>query len=256
MEGFGKPVLLIHGWAMHSGVWSDFIKVFSSKYKIVTMDLRGHGKSVSMGGPYNFSTFAEDIIELIAELKLKAVTCIGWSMGASILLKMFDGSIPEIDSVVLISGNPSLIKREDYEQGIPIITVKRLFRQVSKDYPRGLQNFYDLLQTPQELPALQNSRIYSMITDRKSIPLKRAALESLECLWNADLRYVLKDIHVPTLIIHGCKDRICVPSASQYLHERIRNSQLLLLGDTGHIPFITKGKEVCQTIQKFLNLCC
>ncbi len=81
IEGKGKPVLLIHGWAMHSGVWTDFVKEFSARYKIITVDLRGHKKSVSMGGPYNFAAFADDIASLISFLRLKDITLIGWSMG-------------------------------------------------------------------------------------------------------------------------------------------------------------------------------
>jgi pimeloyl-[acyl-carrier protein] methyl ester esterase len=44
----GKPILLIHGWNMHSGVWDDFVQEFAAKYRIITVDLRGHGKSVSV----------------------------------------------------------------------------------------------------------------------------------------------------------------------------------------------------------------
>ena len=51
IEGEGKPILLIHGWAMHSGVWTDFVRDFSSMFKVITVDLRGHGKSVTMAGP-------------------------------------------------------------------------------------------------------------------------------------------------------------------------------------------------------------
>jgi pimeloyl-[acyl-carrier protein] methyl ester esterase len=49
VAGRGKPILLIHGWTMHLGVWDDFVQEFAAKYRIITVDLRGHGKSVSVG---------------------------------------------------------------------------------------------------------------------------------------------------------------------------------------------------------------
>jgi pimeloyl-[acyl-carrier protein] methyl ester esterase len=57
IHGDGKPVLLIHGWSMHSGVWNHFVEEFASMYKVITVDLRGHGKSAAMDGPYSFDTF-------------------------------------------------------------------------------------------------------------------------------------------------------------------------------------------------------
>ena len=56
--GTGKPIVLIHGWTMDSLVWSFFIEEFSADYTIIAVDLRGHGQSGSMPGPYNLKTFA------------------------------------------------------------------------------------------------------------------------------------------------------------------------------------------------------
>ena len=253
IEGMGKPVLLIHGWAMHSGVWADFVKEFSTRHKIITVDLRGHKKSVSMAGPYDFLSFADDITRLILALGLKRVTLIGWSMGVSILLKMMESSLPCVDSVVLINGNPCLVSREDYKQGLPEITIKRLFRQVERDYPKGLQNFYKLLFTADEAEALKCNGRYSMVADLHAAPTKQAALESLACLQNEDLRPAVKKVRVPALIIHGSEDRICAPAAAYYMHNQINRSHILFLEKTGHVPFITKKDAVHRAIAEFLE---
>ncbi len=254
IKGDGKPVILIHGWAMHSGVWADFAEGFTEGYLTVAVDLRGHGKSVSMDGPYNFAKFAEDISSMICKLKLKDVTLIGWSMGVSIILKMFVRSLPFVDSLVLISGNPSLVSRQGYDRGIPGVTVKRLCRQIERDYTRGLQSFYDLLFTSEELDVLQKTSKYSLVVDKNCLPLKNAALESLKCLQTEDLRPSLDNICVPTLIIHGSEDKICNPEASHYMHERIGSAKLFFLEQTGHLPFITRKHEVSGAVKGFLNM--
>jgi pimeloyl-[acyl-carrier protein] methyl ester esterase len=253
IQGEGKPILLIHGWAMHSGVWTDFVRDFSSMFKIITMDLRGHGKSVPMEGPYTFATFAEDVASLIFALKLKSLTLVGWSMGASILLKMFERPVPGVDSIVLISGNPSFVKRKDYKQGVSHVTVQRLSRQVNRNYKKGLLYFYGLLFTQEERAVLLNSSTFLGLADTNTVPQKQAALELLRCLEDEDLRSSLKNIQVPTLIIHGRQDRICVPDAAQYMHERISRSHILFLEDTGHVPFIIKKEEVHHAIKEFLE---
>lgn len=253
VEGKGKPVLLIHGWTMQSGVWDDFVKDFSERYKIITLDLRGHGKSVNMEGPYSFTAFARDIVGLIHKLGLEDLTLVGWSMGVSIILRMLDAAAPYVDSLVLISGNPSLIKRPDYCQGIHQIMAKRLLRQTSRDYSKGLESFYKMLFTPEEFASLQESGKYSMITDENLVPLSQAAIESLTCLIDEDLRLELAKTDLPTLVIHGSRDSICAPDAAHYMQKTIPGSKILFLEEAGHVPFITRKAEVHNAVEKFLR---
>ncbi|MEI6127625.1 MAG: alpha/beta fold hydrolase, partial [Pseudomonadota bacterium] len=182
VRGTGKPLLLIHGWAMHAGVWAEAASEFSSQYQAITVDLRGHGASASMPGPYTFATFADDIRRLTEHLKLKNITAVGWSMGVSVLLKMLEAEASHIDSLVFISGTPSFISREGYMHGVPPIIVQRLLRQIDRNYPSGLKNFHNILFTPEEQSSLQGSALYAELTDLHAAPAKAAALESLQCL--------------------------------------------------------------------------
>ena len=86
-----------------------------------------------------------------------------------------------------------------------------------------------------------------------NIPKKEAALESLKCLQNEDLRNALDRISVPLLLIHGKNDRISLSDAAVYMNKRVKNSELLLFEDTGHVPFITKEKETLEKIKLFLK---
>lgn len=251
--GTGKSLLLIHGWAMHAGVWADAVSEFSSQYQVITVDLRGHGASASMPGPFTFAAFAEDIRRLIEHLNLKNITAAGWSMGVSVLLKMLEAEAPHVDSLVFISGTPCFISREGYMHGVPEITVQRLFRQVARSYPSGLKNFHSLLFTPEEQSALQSNALFSALTDLHAAPVKDAALESLQCLQDEDLRAPLDNIHVPALLIHGDRDIVCRPDASRYMHERIGGSKILFLKDTGHAPFVTRQGSVHRAIKEFLG---
>jgi pimeloyl-[acyl-carrier protein] methyl ester esterase len=94
-----------------------------------------------------------------------------------------------------------------------------------------------------------------MLVDENHVPLKHAAVESLKCLLNEDLRKTLDNINVPALFIHGREDRICVHEASHYMHNRIIGSKILIFENTGHAPFITKKYEVLAAINDFLGLC-
>ncbi len=254
MTGSGKPMLLVHGWSMHSGVWSDFSSVFSGNNTVISVDLRGHGRSKHVGGPYDYETFAADIAALLDSLALQQVTAVGWSMGASILLKMIAGFSVPVDSLVLISGNPSLVQRQDYQQGIPEVVVRRLYKKIGRNYPDSLHAFYDLMFTPEEAVQLQQDGSLARIADPASGPAREAALESLLSLQNEDVRPCLEAVaDRPVLVVHGEEDRICVPAAAWYMQERLDNARSLLLPNTGHVPFMTRREVVFDAIADFIG---
>ena len=86
-HGKGKPVVLIHGWSCNHHYFKKQIPVFAEKYKVVTLDLRGHGDSERPEHGLTMPRFAQDVHELIDYLELKDVTLLGWSMGAEIIFE-------------------------------------------------------------------------------------------------------------------------------------------------------------------------
>ena len=251
--GQGKPLLLVHGWAMHSGVWAGLIENFSSSFQVITIDLRGHGASREAPGPYTCDMFAGDIIDLMRELACASITAVGWSMGVSVLLKAAVRSPELFDRFVFISGNPSLVSRPDYSCGIPASNVQRLYRQVERAYPEGLKNFYRLLFTAGEQELLRHDPRYAAMTDLAAAPAKDAALSCLRCLMEEDLRPALAGLTAPTLILHGDEDAICNPAGADFMHSHIPGSQLVLLEQTGHVPFLSRSAAVTGRLRLFLE---
>jgi pimeloyl-ACP methyl ester carboxylesterase len=101
----------------------------SGSRRIITVDLPGHGLSEHSPGDCTFDACARDIIALLRCVSNGPVAAVGWSMGASILLKAVEMEPRLFESLVFISGNPSLVSRPDYPCGIPGIAVERLYRQ-------------------------------------------------------------------------------------------------------------------------------
>jgi pimeloyl-[acyl-carrier protein] methyl ester esterase len=72
-------------------------------------------------------------------------------------------------------------------------------------------------------------------------------------LQREDLRLSLKNITVPTLLIHGALDRICLPAASEYMAGSLPNSALAIIAAAGHAPFLTAKESVHKEIKKFIQ---
>lgn len=253
IEGNGKPILLIHGWATDSSVWKFFREDFSTDYTVIVVDLRGHGKSAVLPGPYNLGRFAADIEALLTDLNVHNATAIGWSMGVSVLLKMLAQSSSRIDSLVFISGTPSLIARENYPHGVPRAAAYSLLRQLKRDFTTGMSNFYAQIFSDESFNAGEHEHIYSLVADLRRAPQPDVACEALESLQQEDLRPLLNHITQPSLFIHGACDRICLPAASAYMAQAVRDAQLAIIDGAGHAPFLTATDRVHRIVRTFIR---
>ena len=62
--GAGKPIVLVHGWAMHSGIWRDFARQLARNYKVICVDLPGHGHSEKID-PFTLEHISDQLVEII-----------------------------------------------------------------------------------------------------------------------------------------------------------------------------------------------
>jgi pimeloyl-[acyl-carrier protein] methyl ester esterase len=252
VKGSGQPLVLVHGWAMHAGVWQGFNDLLAEHCMTVKVDLRGHGASKAMEGPHTFERYALDLIGLLEEANLRDAALLGWSMGASLVLKMHELGYCGTGPLVLVGANPSLVKRNDYENGLAPVVVRRLFRQLQRDYHGGLRTFLKLLCTPQEHDRLSADPAYLSAMDTAACPDQEVALSTLACLQAEDLRPAAAHITAPTLIVHGEQDEICLSSGGCFLAGSIPGAQTLMLPHTGHMPFISRREDIVTAVLDFL----
>lgn len=102
-KGEGFPVVLIHGLSDDLRFWDPLIPELSKNYRVISLDLRGHGKSEKPEGPYSIEQFADDIYEILLKLNVKKAHFIGFSMGGAILQQLVFDHPEIVESVVLIS---------------------------------------------------------------------------------------------------------------------------------------------------------
>ena len=86
--GSGKPLLLIHGWAIGAAMWEYQIPpLIASGIRCIVYDQRGCGRSDHPGQGYDFSTLADDLAILIERLDLNDLTLAGWSLGGGVAVR-------------------------------------------------------------------------------------------------------------------------------------------------------------------------
>jgi len=250
VQGEGEQTLLfVHGWMASSAVWREQAPYFSKNNRVVTFDLTGYGKSGKPDGlAYTPDIWIDDLDALIEHLNLNKPILIGWSMGGAIGIA-YAASRPEILSkLVLVGSTPLLIAPPDiFEHAIPPETAEQLAGALQSDFSAGARNFVEMMFPESDMEALKDE--IHAITQQTTAPI---ALESVGNAGSTDLRPMLNQVKVPTLILHGEADAVCSLEAGQYLANMIPNTQIHTFSGKGHLPFLTDAKAFNERLAAFI----
>jgi non-heme chloroperoxidase len=256
-HGSGKPVVLIHGYPLSGASWEKQVPVLlDAGYRVITYDRRGFGKSSQPTEGYNYDTFAEDLHNLITQLKLRDFTLVGFSMGGGEIARYFGkyGSKGASNAVIIGGVPPFLLKTNDNPEGVDASVFEGVQRAVAADryafFTEFFKNFYntDLL--------LGKGVSEQVVQASWNIAAGASATASLACVptWHEDFRKDLTRIDVPTLVIHGDHDRIVpITAAGLRTAKLIKGARLLVVKGGPHCIIWTHAEEVNAELLSFLG---
>lgn len=254
--GGGCPVVFVHGWCMSSVVWKYQLHDLSSSMRLLAPDLRGHGRSRGISGGLNFESFAADMVDLCDELDLSKVVLVGWSMGAQIALQSSAELSGRLAGMVLVSATPRFTASDDFPYALACTEAAGMRLKVQRNTQRALEGFYSRLFAEGELESHSSGTEIKQLLSSIASPDTDSVLEALDALARADMRGLLATITVPTLIMNGAQDRICLPQASSYLKEHIHDAGQTVFPGCGHAPFLTQNQKFNADITKFARSVC
>ena len=243
--------MLLHGWSMSSAIWRFQFEGLRDSFRLIAPDLRGHGQSTGFFDEYGFSGFASDLGELFFKLDLWDVVLVGWSMGAQIVLSAFDQLKERLSALILVSGTPRFTSSDGYSHGLDAREIVAMEAGLRRNPLKTLERFSNNMFAEGELGFDERSDLILELLRQVHFSEPKVALKSLKELGNADMREILDNIHIPTLIINGDKDRICLPGASDYMAERIAESVHMVFKGCGHAPFLSRCNQFNNTIANF-----
>lgn len=164
VAGVGEPtILFVHGWSCDHTFWNSQTAYFSKNYRVVTLDLPGHGKSSAPHASYTIDLFADSILSVMDELNISRVFLVGHSMGYPVA-RRFIQKFPEksvglciVDGAYLrVPRDPE--KRKDWEQQHTAFVEN--FYGTGRD--EFLKQFLDSLFVEQSPPLLKKSIMRTM----------------------------------------------------------------------------------------------
>jgi pimeloyl-ACP methyl ester carboxylesterase len=244
----GTPVVLIHGYTDNARDWVPLVPYLAPQFRLILVDIRGHGRSAKPECCYTRLDFAYDIKLLLDALHIDRADIVGHSLG-SIIAQTFAEFWPErTQRVVLIASSgghrPGTVPPKpayDYASEI-----RKLKEPIDPDSPFMIAWWSS--PTPVDPDFLRRQR-----KDAAAIPLKVWLAVLDQGITDTDLQRTLPKLTAPTLLIWGSKDPIMEEEVRQTLREALPKAQVKILPGLGHNPFWEDPAACAAAINAFLS---
>jgi len=244
IHGEGEPLLLIHGLGSSSRDWEYQIPQFSKPYKVITIDLRGHGKTSKPKGPYSIRGFADDVALFLEALKIKQVNILGLSMGTATGFELAINYPDLVKSLIAVNMSAKLTVKTFGEK-------KQFFLRDAIVILLGMKKMGEFL-APRLFPLPEQEELRKKVASRWAENDKKAYLSAFHSLKNWSVEEELHKITCPTLVIASDGDYTPVKIKEEYV-KKIPNGQISIINNSHHAVPMEKPEEFNKIVLDFLK---
>ena len=242
--GQGEPILLLHGLGSSTQDWELQMGVLAETYRVIALDLRGHGRSSKPRGPYSVPLFAADTIAFLHALNVPAAHLIGISLGGMIAFQMALDAPELVKSLVIVNSVPELIPRSFKDRWT-------LWQRAAITQFMGMRRMGAYL-APQLFPKPEQAALRQAIADRWAQNDKRAYMAASRSFVGWSVVADLDKIHCPTLVVSADEDYWPLSIKETYTAQ-IPNAQLMVFEDSRHATPVDQPEKFNTAVLTFLE---
>ena len=243
-EGAGRPLVLLHGLMADSGFF-DRQRALSEDFRVIAVDLRGHGRSPAGPVAPSIRLLAEDVTGLARALELEGAVGVGWSLGAAVLWRILAG--PEsrkFAGSVVVDMTPRVLNDRDWDLGLSRETCEARSQAIRGDFPA--------------FAAAAGQAIFAVPgaeADRAAARFAANDPAAIGALWESlveeDFRPLLPSIRQPTLIVHGAHSHLYGADTAGHLVEALPRARSVTFDRSGHAPHIEQPELFNAVLREF-----
>lgn len=248
--GAGPPLVLLHGFALHGGLFAPVLPALARSHRVHVVDLPGHGYS---DGPL------PDSVDAVADAVAGAVAgyapcarVLGWSFGGQVALAWAQRRPRTVDRLVLVCTTPSFVQRPDWDCAMSAETLQRFGDELTVAYKLTLQRFVTLQVQGSEAGRATLAQLRTRLFERgaPSVATLNAVLARLV---ETDLRPRVRHIGVPALVLCGARDTLAPPAAGRWLADALPDARYRLVEGAAHAPFLSHPREFERAVEDFID---
>lgn len=246
--GKGRVVVLLHGFLGSLDIWEQTIKNLSKSYRVIAIDLPGHGGSDNFGYVHTMDLLAKSVKSVLDHLNLKKYVLIGHSMGGYAALAFADLFPDNIRGICLYHSTAypdSEDKKRDRTRSIKV--VKANHRIYTTEVIRNLFAAKNLKYLKKELSFA--SKIAGKTKKQGII----AALEGMKD--RPDRSVILGLVEYPIMMVIGQHDNVLPAQQLLEQSQKIQKPHVLYLEHDGHMGFLESPKKSNKALRQFIRIC-
>lgn len=250
--GGNKTILFIHGWPGDHRLFEyQFDQLPKMGYRCVGVDTRGFGNSDKPWTGYGYDRLADDIRCVVEALALRDITLGGHSTGGAIAIRYMarHNGFGVSKLALFAAAAPSLVQRPYFPYGLPREDVIKIIEGTYNDRPEMLREFGNIFFFQYITPA------FSDWFFQMGLQAAGWSTAAIAATWldEEGLFTDLGEINVPTLILHGIHDKVCLFPLALAQKERIKNSKLVPFEFSGHGLFYDQRDKFNQELMHFIE---
>ncbi|TFG17687.1 MAG: alpha/beta hydrolase [Promethearchaeota archaeon] len=227
-------IIFIHGSGGDASEWKNQLKLINS-YSVIALDLPSHGKSDKFEN-LSLNLYVDVLKTLIDSLDYARIIICGHSLGGAIIQSYYFKYPEDLDALILMS------------TGAKLRVSPAILESLKRDYEEYLKYLNNVAFSKNT-----TNSIIKEYKDHSSLIGAEVTYQDFKICDNFNLFEKTQLINAPCLIISGTDDKLTPVKYSQYFHNKIPNSTLVLIENAGHMVMLEKYKQVNESIIKFVK---
>lgn len=246
--GQGTPLVMLHGWALHSGVWDAVRARLARRFALHLIDLPGHGANAAVAPANGIAALAAQLLGVAPP----RAHWLGWSLGGQVALAAALAAPARIASLILTASTPRFVQAPDWPAAQTETAVARFEAGLRNDRERIVRDFLALQVLGDERAQATLHALRERVIGGAA-PSVEALAQGLEVLHATDLRAQAASLAVPLLGISGAMDRLTPPAALDWLCHAVPDGRHLVVPRAAHAPFLSHPDEFCLAVEGFVR---
>ncbi len=251
IRGKGPPLVLLHGWGMHVGLFQAIVETLKDRFTFYLVDLPGHGDSAAVVDLSDLDQTAQLVTKKIQQLANGEINLLGWSLGGLIAQRMASLYPEFVAKLILVSSSACFENKHDWGYGIEPIILDQFSSELENNYQQTLDRFLSIQFMGSAQQKINLKRARNLIA-MKPAPATAALQQGLGLLKKTDLRNNLSAIKCPCLLLGGEHDTLIPARAIRFMAENIPQARCYLFKGGSHAPFLTHSVAFNSNLEQFL----